>query len=73
MPCSFSPFANAALSSSDLVASRIDVTLGNFVSPNKYLLTPSTVALDRCRIIIFLIPLHVISYNRYYWKKEINF
>ena len=31
---------------SDLVASRIDVTLGNFFSPNKYLLIPSTVALE---------------------------
>ena len=39
-------FARAALSSSDFVASRIDVTLGNFVSPNKYLLIPSSVALD---------------------------
>ena len=39
-------FANAALSSSDRVASKIEVTLGNFVSPNKYLLMPSTLALE---------------------------
>ncbi len=38
--------AKAALSSSDLVASSIDVTLGNLVSPKTYLLIPSSVALD---------------------------
>ena len=39
-------FANAALSSSDLVTSKIEVTLGNFSSPKRYLLIPSTVALE---------------------------
>ena len=36
----------AALSSSDFVASSIEVTLGNFASPNTYLLIPSSVALE---------------------------
>ena len=36
----------AALSSSDFVASIIEVTLGNFASPKTYLLIPSSVALE---------------------------
>jgi len=38
--------SNAALSSSDFVADIMDVTLGNFSSPNKYFLNPFSVDLD---------------------------
>ena len=38
--------AKAAFSSSDLVALKIVVTLGNLLSPNKYFLYPSSIDLE---------------------------
>ena len=38
--------AKAAFSSSDLVALKIVVTLGNLLSPNKYFLYPSSIYIE---------------------------